>query len=107
MKSSEELDRFIAITASYYCKRLKIGPNNIPDIITGGIVLPEKINSTLDDEVYGQYYSGYGILHLKINDIPDYEVLERTIVHELVHVKYGKKLKHGKKFEQKVEEVLI
>lgn len=106
MRASEELDRFIAIITDYYRKRMGITNKKVPDIITAGIVLPEKEGSELNDDVYGKYFPAADLLYLNINEIPDYEKLEYTIVHELIHVKYPK-LKHGVEFENKVGEVLI
>lgn len=106
MRASEEVDRHIAIFTDYYRKRMGISNKKVPDIITAGIVLPEKEGSELKDDVYGKYFPAADLLYLNINEIPDYERLESTIVHELIHVKYPK-LKHGLEFDHKIEEVLI
>jgi hypothetical protein len=106
LRSSEELDRFIAITADYYCNKLGISDKRKPDIVTSAIILPNKENSDLNDDIHGRYFSQGNIIFLKIDDIPDLIRLEYVIVHELFHCK-NIKWKHGPQFEKRIEEVLI
>jgi len=54
---------------------------------------------------YGVSYIQYNLVFINVRKIPDEKVLENTIVHELIHIRFPY-LAHGKRFSKLVRQGL-
>ena len=110
MKDTPQVRKCVQEIASYYADKLKLTPKEVPDIFFDGITLPNKKDTIFHSKKhYAKYiYGGISLIYLNLKphtSVRGKEGLVDTIVHELIHIKYPN-LKHGDKFEQKIQETL-
>jgi hypothetical protein len=99
MKDTREIREFIEATACWYCTKLRLVQNEIPDIFFEGIKLPIKKESIFDEKDHKAqfFYGGASMIRIDLPAHDSIEDLENSIVHELIHIKYPD-LEHGPTF---------
>ena len=110
MKDTPQVRKCVAEIATYYSDKLGLSGKEIPDIFFDGVKLPKKKDTIFSSKKhYAKYiYGGISLVYLDLKahtSVRGKEGLVGTIVHELIHIKYPN-LKHGEKFEQKIQETL-
>ncbi len=109
MKDTPQVRQFIRERVTHYTKKLKMKQWQIPDVFFNGIALPNKKDSIFNDKkYYAHYFHDEGSLSLIHINIPAHKTkqdLDDSIAHELIHLQEPS-LRHGKKFDKKVQELM-
>lgn len=100
MKLTPELRLHILETAGVYAARFGITEPRILMSTREVLEMPRHITTgrrTTAYKYYGVAYTQYNTIFLNVRKMPDAGVLEETIVHELVHMRFPY-LSHGRRF---------
>lgn len=101
MKLTPELRLHILETAGVYAARFGIPEPRILMSTREVLEMPKHITTgrrTTAYKYYGVAYTQYNTIFLNVRKMPDAGVLEETIVHELVHMRFPY-LSHGRRFK--------
>ena len=104
MKLTPELRLSVMEMAGVYATRFSI-PEPLVLLSTREVLdMPRHITvgrRTTAYKYYGVAYMRYNAIFLNVRKIPDAATLEKTLVHELVHMRFPY-MSHGKRFEDAV-----
>ena len=108
MKLDPELRLLILEKVGVYSNRFSIQEPNI--LLTTKEVLdtPKEMTEgrrTSAYKYYGVSYLQHNLVFINVRKIPDEKILENTIVHELIHLRFPY-LAHGKRFNKLVRQGL-
>ena len=110
MKDTPEVRQCVEEIATYYSNKMNLTKYQKPDIFFNGITLPGKFESVFKqkDHPLAQFFSDNKTLTLMRIDLSlhrSVRELQKSIVHELVHIKYPY-MSHNTRFYDKIQEVL-
>lgn len=105
MKLTPELRLSILEMAGVYAARFSI-PEPYTLMSTREVLdMPRQVTvgrRTTAYKYYGVSYIRYNTIFLNVRKIPDAAALEKTLVHELVHMRFPY-MSHGKRFDDTVQ----
>ena len=104
MKLTPELRLSILEMAGVYAARFSIPEPRVLMSTREVLDMPRRVTTgrrTTAYKYYGVAYIRYNTVFLNVRKIPDAPALEKTLVHELVHMRFPY-MSHGKRFEDTV-----
>lgn len=105
MKLTPDLRLSVLESVGIYASRFSIPEPQVLMSTREVLETPREVTAgrrTTAYKYYGTAYLRHNTIFLNIRKIPDMKSLERTIVHELVHMRFPY-LSHGRRFEGLVE----
>ncbi|MGH1520766.1 MAG: hypothetical protein ACRBB2_00060 [Nitrosopumilus sp.] len=108
MKLDDELKLKILEKAGVYSNRFSIPEPTILLTTKEVLDMPRHMTEgrrTSAYKYYGVSYLQHNLVFINIRKIPDEKVLENTLVHELIHMRFPY-LAHGKRFNKLVRQGL-
>lgn len=105
MKLTPDLRVSILEMAVMYAARFSIPPPHMLLSTREVLNMPKHVTAgrrTTAYKYYGVAYLQHNVVFLNTRKIPDMKALEKTLVHELAHLRFPY-LAHGKRFDNVVE----
>ena len=108
MKLDPDLKLQILEKVGIYANRFSIPEPNLLFVTKEVLDMPREMTDGLRTSAYKYYgvsYLQHNLVFINVRKIPDEKVLENTIVHELIHMRFPY-LSHGKRFNKLVRQGL-
>ncbi len=108
MKLDPDLRLSILEKIGVYSNRFSIPEPNVVLTTKEVLELPKEMTDgrrTTAYKYYGVSYLQHNLIFINVRKIPDEKVLDNTIVHELIHMRFPY-LSHGKRFNKLVRQGL-